>query len=107
MNPEEIKETIESEIVKTRKYIEELRDATKPITPDVAYGRVSRMDAINNKSVAEASLRQAEGKLKNLERVLSRFGTPDFGICVKCKKPIPVGRILIRPQSLLCVNCAQ
>ncbi len=79
---------------------------TKPIAPDVAIGRISRMDAINNKSVTEASLRQAEEKLRNLNHVFSKLGTPGFGLCLNCRKEIPIGRILIRPQSLHCVNCA-
>ena len=107
MNQEEVKIKILEEIDKTEKAILEYKKLTKPIAPDVSIGRVSRMDAINNKSVNEASLRQAEIKLGNLKRVLERFGTEDFGICLKCKQPIPVGRILIRPQSLLCVSCAQ
>ena len=106
MNQKAIKIKILEEISKTESAILNYRELTKPIAPDVSIGRVSRMDAINNKSVNEASLRQAEIKLGNLKRVLDRFGTEDFGICLKCKHPIPVGRILIRPQSLLCVNCA-
>jgi len=65
------------------------------------------MDAINNKSINEASLRQAEIKLNNLKRVLSKIDDSDFGICLKCQQTIPVGRILIRPESLLCVHCAR
>lgn len=107
MNQEDIKIKLLEEISKTEKAISDYKELTKPIAPDVSIGRVSRMDAINNKSVNEASLRQAEVKLKNLNRVLDKFGTDDFGICLKCKQPIPVGRILIRPQSLLCVNCAR
>ena len=106
MNQEDLKIKILEEISKTESAILNYRELTKPIAPDVSIGRVSRMDAINNKSVNEASLRQAEIKLGNLKRVLDRFGTEDFGICLKCKHLIPVGRILIRPQSLLCVNCA-
>ena len=75
--------------------------------PDDAIGRITRMDAINNKSVTEASLRQAEEKLRNLKRVLSKVGTKEFGICIKCAKPIPEARILYRPESLTCVNCAK
>ena len=103
---EEIKQKILEEISKTEKLIVEYKEMTKPVAPDDAIGRISRMDAINNKSVTEASLRQAEEKLKNLQRVLSRLGTSDFGICIKCGKPIPSGRILYRPESLCCVNCA-
>jgi len=106
MGQDDIKIKIIEEISKTENTILEYRELTKPIPPDVSIGRVSRMDAINNKSVTEASLRQAEIKLGNLKRVLEKFGTQDFGVCLKCKQPIPVGRILIRPQSLLCVNCA-
>lgn len=107
MKKEDIKQKILEGIAATEKSIAEYKELTKPIAPDVSIGRVSRMDAINNKSVNEASLRQAEIKLGNLKRVLERFGTEDFGICLQCKQPIPVGRILIRPQSLLCVNCAR
>lgn len=106
-NSEEIKTRILEEIKKTEKQIKEYKEITSPISPDNAYGRVSRMDAINNRSVNEASLRQAEEKLKNLKRVLKQAGTDDFGRCLKCRKQIPLGRILIRPESLYCVNCAK
>ena len=96
-----------AEISKTEKSIVEFREMSEPVEPDCAIGRISRMDAINNKSITEASLRQAEGKLKNLQRVLSQIGTADFGHCLRCHKEIPLGRILFRPESLYCVNCAQ
>jgi len=107
MNEDELISKIEEEISVTERKIKDLRNLTKPISPSDAIGRVSRMDAINNKSVNENSLRQAEVKLSNLKRVLENVGTPNFGICVKCKNQILIGRILIRPQSLLCVNCAR
>ncbi len=102
-----MKQNILNEISKTEKLIAEYKELTKPVEPDCAIGRISRMDAINNKSVTEASLRQAEEKLRNLQRVLSRVGTKDFGICIKCGRPIPEARILYRPESLSCVNCAK
>ena len=107
MEMPDIKQKILDEISKTESLIEEYREMTKPIAPDVAIGRISRMDAINNKSISEASLRQAEQKLINLNRVLKQFGTNEFGLCLKCRKSIPIGRILIRPESLYCVNCAR
>lgn len=102
----DVKEKVVQEIDKTEKSIEDYRDMTKPIAPENAVGRISRMDAINNKSVAEAALRQAEVKLINLQNVLSSADGSDFGLCLKCQKPIPIGRILIMPQSRYCVNCA-
>lgn len=107
MTNEEIKQKILDEISKTEKLIIEYQEMTKPVAPDVAIGRISRMDAINNKAVTESALRQAQEKLDKLNYVLSKIGSEDFGICMKCKTQIPVGRILIRPESMFCVNCAK
>lgn len=107
MNTKEIKSLIEHEITKTKGLIIEYKDLVKPIAPDEAIGRISRMDAINNKSVNEAALRQAEEKLNKLNTVLAKVDSPDFGICAQCKNPIPLGRILIKPESIYCVNCAR
>jgi DnaK suppressor protein len=107
MDIEEIKAKILEEIGMTEKLVAEYKEMTKPVAPDVAIGRISRMDAINNKSITESALRQAEDKLNKLNYVLTKVGSDDFGLCVKCRKPIPLGRILIKPESLHCVNCAR
>jgi len=104
---EDIGARLLDEIAKTEKLIKEYAEMTAPVAPDVAIGRISRMDAINNRSVTEAAQRQAEQRLKNLQTVLSKLGTPDFGLCARCRRPIPLARILFRPESLKCVNCAQ
>jgi DnaK suppressor protein len=103
---QQIRQRVNEEISKTLRSVEDYREMTRPISPENAIGRISRMDAINNKSVAEAALRQAERKLKNLQIVLEGIDSKDFGICLKCKKPIPIGRILLMPHSRHCVNCA-
>ncbi len=107
MQDPEIKERILQELSKTEELVAEYRELTRPVAPDVAIGRVSRMDAINNRSVTEAALRQAEEKLNKLKYVLSIVDSEDFGICMGCKARIPLGRIMIRPESTHCVNCAR
>jgi len=106
MDIKAIKQKIIDEITKTEQLIREYKKLTEPVAPDDAIGRVSRMDAINNKSVTEASLRQAEKKLRNLQQVLKRKES-DFGICIRCGKAIPQERILYRLESLTCVACAR
>jgi RNA polymerase-binding transcription factor len=106
MTDDELIEKIELEIEKTKEIISEYKELSKPIAPENAIGRISRMDAINNKSVTEAALRQAMEKLSKLHYVASKVGSAEFGICLKCKQHIPLGRILIRPESTHCVNCA-
>ncbi len=103
---DKFKKLIEAEIVKTKVKIKEYEELTKPIPPENAIGRISRMDAINNKSVAEAALRTTKRKFKNLEYALSRVYDEDFGNCARCKRSIPEGRLMLMPQSRFCVRCA-
>ena len=102
-----VKAKIEEEIEKTLKSISSYKELSKPIAPENAIGRISRMDAINNKTVNEAALKIAEQKLNNLKVALSNIGDPDFGLCSRCKSQIPIGRILLMPHSRFCVNCAR
>jgi RNA polymerase-binding transcription factor len=102
-----IEKTINKEIVKTKTTILNYEELTKPIAPENAIGRISRMDAINNKSVNEAALKKAKLKLNNLKIALSNINDSDFGLCSKCNNPIPLGRILLMPHTRYCVSCAQ
>ncbi len=103
----EIKEKIFVEIGITETRVSEYKELTKPIAPDCAVGRVSRMDAINNNSINQAALRKSEEKLKNLKYMLSKIDDDDFGLCERCKQSIPIQRLLFMPQSRFCVNCAR
>ena len=86
----QLKKTIDNEIKKTILSLEEYKQLTKPIKPENSIGRVSRMDAINNKSVIEAALKKVEEKLKQLEFIKTQVDNDDFGICINCYKKIPI-----------------
>jgi DnaK suppressor protein len=103
----QIKDKILSDIEETKASIAELTELTKPIAPDDAIGRLTRMEAINSRSISEASLNQARAKLNKLERALERVEKPDFGICAACEQPIPLKRMLLMPEAIKCVKCAE
>ncbi len=102
----EIKELIRKKIHQVTEHIKELEELTRPVAPDVAIGRVSRMDAINNKSVNEAALRQSRSKLHGLQHALDNIDNSSFGVCSRCGCKIPMGRILIMPESPSCIRCS-
>jgi len=103
----EIQEKLLSEIETTQLKVDEYTELCKPIAPENAIGRISRMDAINNKSVVEAVLRETKNKMQQLQVMQNKINDADFGTCIKCEQIIPFGRLLIRPHSKFCVNCAQ
>ena len=102
----ELKIKIAKTIESTKEKIEKLERDTQPISPENSIGRVSRMDAINNKSVAEAGLRSAKRKLNQLEKAYVKVDNPEFGNCAVCKNPIPTARLMYMPESTRCVRCA-
>lgn len=106
MDRGKIEEQLLKNLEATRLQVERYEDLIRPIAPENAIGRVSRMDAINNKSVNEAALNKARIKFRNIELALQRVHDLDFGICVSCKQPIPEGRILLMPQTIRCVHCS-
>jgi len=102
-----VQQKLLNEIEVTQHKITEYTELCKPIAPENAIGRISRMDAINNKSVVEAALRQAKNKMQQLKVMQTKITDTDFGSCIKCKKTILMERLMIRPHSKFCVNCAQ
>ena len=103
----QIEKKINNEVEETTKKIAKYKELSQPIAPENSIGRVSRMDAINNKSVVEAALREAQEKLLKLLEIQKKVTLKDFGLCTKCKNEIPFGRLIFRPESQLCVHCAK
>ena len=106
-NQKKLKKIINEEIKSLLNNIAVLREATKPITPDNAIGRLTRMDAINTKSINEANLRNAKLKLTKLERAIRQVNEPDFGYCIVCDEPIPLRRLMVLPESTMCIQCKE
>ncbi len=102
----QLKAKITEQIAMLRREITSLEEATQPISPENAIGRVSRMDAINNKGVAEAALRSARRKLSKLRAAKENIEKVGFGICSLCKQAIPQARLMYLPESTRCVRCA-
>lgn len=98
---------IQERLIKVKGEIAELKELTKPISPENSIGRISRMDAINNKSVNEAALRNALIKFKNLKIAAQEIDTEDFGNCKACGNAIAEGRIMFMPESTKCMACAR
>lgn len=101
-----LRKEIKIMIAKLTREIALMEESAGPVTPENAIGRISRMDAINNKSVVEASLRHRRRKLMKLQLAQSKIDDPGFGLCTRCKGPIQAKRMLLMPESDKCVKCA-
>ncbi len=93
-------------IEEVKSKIVSFKDSSKPVSPDNAIGRLTRMEAINSKSISDASLANSKQRLTALQTSLKMIDDPGFGYCVHCEEPIPYKRLLIMPEARFCVVCA-
>ena len=100
-------ELITAEISKLEQSEAYLKKETGVIAPDVAIGRLSRMEAIGEKSVNEEMQRQNQLRLSRLRNALKRIEDGSYGTCLGCNKYIPRGRLEIQPEALKCVPCQE
>ncbi|MFZ2101311.1 MAG: TraR/DksA C4-type zinc finger protein [Oricola sp.] len=72
----------------------------------VAVGRLSRMDAMQQQAMAEAAERARQRDLVRIEMAMRRIASGDYGFCEGCDEEIPDGRLAIDPMATRCVRCA-
>ena len=92
MNKEQknqIEQKLNNEVEETKTKITKYKELSQPIAPENSIGRVSRMDAINNKSVVEAALRELrtnQQKLRDASCDNCDVGLRRFTLygCAKC-----------------------
>jgi len=102
-----LKQVLMSELENMRYDVSRLEELTQPVAPDNAIGRLSRMEALNSKSVNEAALESAIARLGKLEQAAAKVDSDDFGKCQKCGNSIPVKRLMVVPESTRCMSCVK
>jgi len=91
LNKEKLENHIREKIEVLKETIISYKQLTKPIPPD---------------DINEVALRNAKDTLSKLEHVLETINDPDFGLCRNCEEPIPFERLMIVPETNMCVECA-
>lgn len=71
-----------------------------------SVGRLSRMDAMQQQAMAQATERQRTAELRRIEEALKRLDEGEYGYCEGCGEEIPAKRLEIDPAAAVCVRCA-
>jgi DnaK suppressor protein len=58
------------------------------------------------RSQVDALVRQTEQHLAEVDAALDRLAMGTYGVCERCGRPIPEGRLEARPVARTCVPCA-
>lgn len=102
----DLKNLINSKIQSLEESSPYLDEETKPIEPSVSLGRLTRMEAISEKGISEYVLAQNKQALQKLHNALDRIDRGTYGVCMKCGREVPLGRLRLVPEALMCVSCS-
>ena len=80
-------------------------DAARPVDLDEPIGRLSRIDALAQQQMAQASREGLALRAKQVAAALARWEAGDYGFCVGCEEPVGYARLSARPESAFCITC--
>lgn len=100
-----LKEKLEQRAGELRAALTRASD-TSAVAPDNAIGRLTRIDAMQAGFMSEALRREQMQELARVERALRVIDSEEYGRCRRCDEPLPLARLLAKPDALLCVSCA-
>ena len=102
----ELEVLITEEIEKLQQRSDESAEEREAVSPDVAVGRLSRLDAMQNIEIAKEGERRRQERLPRLEYALDLIDMGEYGKCERCQNWIPFARLKEQPETLLCASCA-
>ena len=83
------------------------KDSRKAVKLDqTTVGRLSRMDAMQQQSMALATARNRENHIKRIDMALKRIENGDYGYCLACDEKISKKRLDFDPAVPNCINCS-
>lgn len=71
-----------------------------------SVGRLSRMDAMQQQAMAQATERRRVAERVRIAAALERLDDGEWGYCLKCGEEIAEKRLRHDPSVANCVNCA-
>ena len=71
-----------------------------------SVGRLSRMDAMQQQAMAQATARRRVAERARIEAALARIDEGEWGLCTDCGNAIAEKRLAHDPSVAKCVECA-
>lgn len=108
MKPEEketIRKHIEKEVSRLQKSVVTLTELAESDVKSDTNNWFSSKESNASGEINDMALIKARQRLIVLNEALQRIDNPDFGICVKCNKPIAIQRLIAVPTAIRCISC--
>lgn len=102
---DELRLSLETSKRELEALLELASESEKPVAVDSSIGRLTRMDALQQQSMAQATSVKSVERIRQMVAALDRMAKGTYGNCLACKEPIPIARLRVRAEATLCVEC--
>jgi len=102
----QFKPLIHGRLETLRAELERSTDDAKPVSPDKAIGRLSRLDSMQMQQMSLNARSRQKEQIRQLEKALQRIEEGKFGTCLLCRRDIARNRLEYLPETEVCVECA-
>ncbi|MBT8454470.1 MAG: TraR/DksA family transcriptional regulator [Rhodobacteraceae bacterium] len=84
------------------------QDGQKTVTLDQqSVGRLSRMDALQQQAMAQATARRRATRRQRITAALARIDEGEYGYCTDCGDEIAPARLDLDPTAPMCLSCTR
>ncbi len=102
----EFREELERQLAKLEKSMTVTDEALKAVELDQgAVGRLSRMDSLQNQSIAKGLRERESVRLALIQQALLRLDAGTYGVCTECGGGVAAERLFVFPESGTCARC--
>lgn len=77
------------------------------VLDQTSVGRLSRMDAMQQQAMANATRQNRSTEVQAIKNALLRLEEGEYGYCEDCGDDIPPKRLELTPTAIRCVGCAK
>lgn len=110
LTPEQIQE-LHQDLLALHDELETLlalsEESARPVDLDQPIGRISRIDAIQQQSMAQANRHGHTIRLAQVRAALAALQDDEYGYCKSCDEPIGYPRLSVRPEAAFCLRCQE
>ncbi len=82
-------------------------EGARPIELEQPIGRLSRMDAMQQREMAMANQAAHQQRRSVIDEAYESLEDGSYGLCATCARPIPFNRLKAIPETPSCLTCQE
>lgn len=102
---EELRSAVAAEVGRLEADLRAVFEASQDSNADDEHDPEGSTIAYERAQLA-AVLDATRRRLADVDEALARLDSGAYGVCERCHRPIPAGRLAVRPFARTCVDCA-